>query len=144
MFMFTPLSPVTIPDPKTISEMERLEGKMDQLSHPMASNKAPVDLGLFGYRPISRARYTTAGKKPLLPPGMHYSLTLAFSGGTKRFCVIGGQFYEEGASLPDGARIVKIRANRVLVRKQRFTSWVPVARKVEAKSNHQDKPGEKM
>jgi hypothetical protein len=125
---FKPLITVPVPDPKTIRQMGQLETVMDQLGRPQSSITAPVDLTLFGYQPVTKRKIIEAGRGILLPPEMYYSLTLAFSAGTKRFCVIGGQFYEEGASLPDGGKIIAIEPNRVLISKQRFTNWIPVSK----------------
>ena len=141
---FKPLITVPAPDPKTIREMEQMEPVMDRLAKPPSSIIAPVDLTLFGYQPVKNRRTVAAGKGILLPPEMHYSLTLAFSAGTKRFCVIGGQFYEEGALLPDGGKILGIEPNRVLISKQRFTNWIPVSKSEGAKDTPVKRSGENM
>ena len=49
--------------------------------------------------------------------------------GERRFCVIDGSFYAEGASLPDGATIVKVETNRVLINKDDSKEWIDIRQK---------------
>ncbi|RLB90590.1 MAG: hypothetical protein DRH10_03690 [Deltaproteobacteria bacterium] len=59
---------------------------------------------------------------------MRFFVSLALSAKTRRFCVIGGNFYQEGAALPGGGKIVKKEPRRVLIRKDRLKCWVPVGK----------------
>jgi hypothetical protein len=58
--------------------------------------------------------------------------------------VIDGSFYEEGADLPDGARIEKVEPNRVLLRKKEFTAWISVGAQAKSTGSHGRKSGERM
>jgi len=129
-----PLPSISVPDPATIKEIEALEDRMIGLAQPRRSEISPVNLSLFGYQPMERPKVVAKGREIILPTHMDYSLTLAFSSGKKRFCVIDGAFYAEGSSLPDGGKIVRIEPNRVLVSKYRLIEWIPVKEKIrEAK-----------
>lgn len=142
-----PLKPVItleVPDSQTIREMERLEIVMHELGRPLRSERSSVDLKLFGYQPVKKGKYTANEKNILLPPDMNYSLTLAFSAGKKRFCVIDGDFYQEGMDLPDGGRIITIEPNRVRIKKHRFTDWIPVGKQEGSGDNNERQSGEKM
>ena len=121
-----PFPSISVPDPDIIKEIEGLEEMMIGLAQPRSSNISPVNLSLFGYQPMERPRKAAKGREIILPTHMDYSLTLAFSSGKKRFCVIDGAFYPEGSSLPDGGKIVRIEPNRVLVSKHRLKEWIPV------------------
>ena len=125
-----PFPSLSVPDPITIKEIEGLEERVIGLARPKRSDLSPVNLSLFGYQPMKRPKVSTKSRKVFLPSHMDYSLSLAFSSGKKRFCVIDGAFYPEGASLPDGAKIVRIEPNRVLVSKHRRKEWVPVRERI--------------
>jgi hypothetical protein len=135
---------VEVPDSQTIGEMERLETVMNELVQQVEAERFSVDLKLFGYQPVRKGNYMASEKNILLQPDMNYSLTLAFSAGTKRFCVIDGKFYQEGMSLPDGGRILTIEPNRVRIKKHRFTNWIPVGKQEGSRDNNERQSGEKM
>lgn len=125
-----PFPSISVPDPVTVRRIDELEGRMVSLVYPRISDISQVDLLLFGYKPMQRTTFTKRGREVILPTKMSYSLTLAFSSGKKRFCVIDGNFYPEGSSLPDGGKIERIEANRVLVSKHRFKEWIHVKEKI--------------
>ncbi len=123
--------PVTlsVPSQDEMREIRKLEHEMPVVAYPSGSEISAVNLSLFGYQPVKERTYRRVEKRLILPPQMRYSVSLAFSAKTKRFCVIDGNFYQEGATLPDGGKIVKIEPRRVLIRKDRFKCWVPVGKK---------------
>ncbi len=82
------------------------------------------DLSLFSN---SQSVTTEAKDKSGASDNTGYHLSFAFFSDTKRFCVINGKFYSEGNSLPDGALINTIEAERVLVSKNRLERWLAVA-----------------
>ena len=139
-----PVITVEVPDSQAILEMERLEIVMHELVRPLRAERSTVDLKLFGYQAVKKGKYMANEKNILLPPDMNYSLTLAFSAGKKRFCVIDGNFYQEGMHLPDGGRILTIEPNRVRIKKHRFTDWVPVGKQEGSGHNNERQSGEKM
>lgn len=118
--------------PGVIKEIERLDSQLSGLAHPLDSDPAGVNLTLFGYEPIKKPGYRAQGRKMLLPPEMNYCLSLAFSAGQRGFCVIDGVFYERGSVLPDGAQIVAVEPDRVLVNKHGIKHWIPVTKNVKA------------
>ncbi|MBW2195472.1 MAG: hypothetical protein JRF37_07855 [Deltaproteobacteria bacterium] len=105
------LETVSAPRPNTLREIERLDAELPGLAHPSASDISPVNLALFGYESIQERKFTATGQGILFPE-MSYSLSLAFLGGTKGFCVIDGVFCEEGSVLPDGAHIVQEKGKK--------------------------------
>jgi len=119
---------VSVPGGDELREMRKLEHKLPVVAHPPGLEISAVNLSLFGYQPVKERTYRGAGKKIVLPPQMRYSVSLAFSAKTRRFCVIDGNFYQEGAALPGGGKIVKIEPRRVLIRKDRLKCWVPVGK----------------
>jgi hypothetical protein len=143
---FRSLPHINIPDPATMKKIERLglEGRMTALAYPPVANPGPVNLHLFGYRPPRTHEIAPPIVEVDSPIGMNYSLTLAFSSNKRRFCVIDGSFYEEGADLPDGARIEKIEPNRVFVRKKDFTSWISLNTQGKFSGSEIKKPGARM
>lgn len=56
-----------------------------------------------------------------------YHLSFAFSSETQKFCVINGRFYSEGGTLPDGAFIDTVEAERVLVSKNKLKKWLAIS-----------------
>jgi len=137
-----PLETVSAPGPNAIREMERLDTELPSLAHPSGPDVSEVNLGLFGYEPIRKRKYSAVGGESLLPPGMNYSISLAFSSATKGFCVIDGVFCQEGSTLPDGAQIVRVEPRRVLVKKGSFKHWIPVAKSVRSLDRREKKTGE--
>lgn len=121
-----PSPSISVPDPAAIKEIDRLEERVMGLARPKRSDLSPVNLGLFGYRPIRKPKVVARERKIILPSHMDYSISLAFSSVAKRFCVIDGIFYTEGSSLPDGGKVVQIEPKRVLIKKYRLKEWIPV------------------
>ena len=117
---------ISIPDTAAIKEIDRLEEKVMGLARPKRLNLSVVNLGLFGYLPMKKPKVMKRERKIMLPSHMDYSISLAFSSVTKRFCVIDGAFYTEGSSLPDGGKIVRIEPKRILISKYRSKEWIPV------------------
>lgn len=140
-FGWKPVMNGSAPPAGVIKEIERLDNQLSGLAHPLDSDPSSVNLTLFGYAPIKKPEYQPRGRKMLLPPEMNYSLSLAFSAGQRGFCVIDGVFYEQGAVLPDGAQIVTVEPDRVLVNKHGIKHWIPVAKKVT--SEDKKETGEK-
>jgi len=132
-----PEQQVTIPVPgrETIKEMKRLETIMPQLINPAKTYSSQAQLGLFGFYPYAGGDAGATGKKTEFSPHIDYSLSLAFWGSEKRFCVIDDKFYHEGASLPDGGSIAKIELNRVLIEKHGFTGWITLEPQTDMTNN---------
>lgn len=114
------------PSRAVVKEMERLETQLADLAHPPDSDVFGVNLALFGYHPRGRFRHAYAGSNARFTPDMDYFLSLAFSAKGKGFCVIDGVFFKQGSVLPDGARIITIESDRVLVNKDGFECWISV------------------
>ena len=142
-FRLKSLAITSVPGPQMLREMESLDSELQSLAHPTSSDISQVNLGLFGYKPVEKGKYTAAGRRILLPSGIDYSLSLAFSAGTNRFCVIDGFFYKEGSVLPDGSQVARIEPHRVLVKKERFEHWIPVNKKVKSEDHKGKKTGER-
>lgn len=125
--------PVNIPGPGVVREIVRLGGRMDTLNAKPAFHPQQVDLTLFGYEPLRHAdgshdiRGSTGHEHP--DDQITHTVTLAFAGEKKGFCVIDGRFYPAGGTLPDGAKIVKVEAQRVLIHKFNLKRWIPVSDK---------------
>ncbi|MCP4683163.1 MAG: general secretion pathway protein GspB [Desulfobacterales bacterium] len=137
-----PLISIPAPGQGTIKEMARLERVMPQLVEPAGIDETSAQMGLFGYYPSDGGASGTTGKQSIGSRSMDYSLSFAFWSGEKRFCVLDGEFYAEGATLPDGAEILKIRPNRVLLTKKGVLGWIPLDQFPGAINNKQES-GEK-
>ncbi len=134
---------VSVPGSNTIKEMRRLQKLMPLLMNPAESNSSMAQLGLFGYYTYGGGTPRTTGRKTELSSNMNYSLSLAFWGKKKRFCVIDDNFYTEGASLPDGGKIVRVELNRVLIKKQDLAKWIFLNNQTDI-INKTEQSGEKM
>lgn len=126
-----PLPVVSVPASSLVKEIENLEKIMTDLPRPQRPDLSPVNLSLFGYQPMGKLGFAPRGKKTVLPTRMDYNLSLAFTSGKRRFCVIDGTFYTEEGHLPDGARIMKIEPNRVLIGKRQIKEWISVAEGIQ-------------
>ena len=120
---------ISVPGRETINEMKRLEKIMPQLVAPSGINSSRAQLGCIGYHTYEYGEIRETGSGSKSDPHMLYSLSLAFWGGKKRFCVIDDEFYTENAILPDGGKIISIELNRVLIKKHEFTSWITLDHK---------------
>ena len=123
----TPLSEIAVPPLSVIREMEQLQRDTKGLLHPHGIYSAPVNLILFGYQPVEKSRFTLKTGSSGIPYRMDYNLSLAFVSAEKRFCMIDGVFYNQGSYLKDGAEIITVEPNRVLIRKRQIKQWIPLA-----------------
>ena len=118
---------ISVPALPVIQEMETLEREMKKLFKPHEMGSLPVNLILFGYQPVGKSRSTLKGVGTGLTARMDYNLSLAFVSGKRRFCIIDGNFYEQGNHLKDGEKIIKIESNRVLIGNRQIKEWIPLA-----------------
>ena len=119
------LPEMSVPGQTEIKELQQLDAIMTDLAFPRRADYDPVNLVLFGYRPEREKGDLKANKEnDIQSPKKTYTLTFAFASGKKRFCIIDGEFYGEGATLLDGGVIVKIETVRVLIRKQNLKHWI--------------------
>jgi hypothetical protein len=121
----SPLPDVRLPDAAALQRMEQLERRIGRLSQPGNLEPAPVDLALFGYRPFSLkagGRHAGQGIADQAEP----NVSMAFFSASKRFCIIDGTYYPENAQLPDGSRIAKVEARRVLIVRNGVKKWISV------------------
>ena len=119
-----PMPTITMPSPQALAEIDRLENRLNRLAALTGDDQAAPDLRLFGYRirdSFTPATYPVDDFKPAVA---EYSLTFAFASEKKRYCIINGTFFSEGDRLPDGGRILKVEASRVLIEKEAFKQWV--------------------
>ncbi len=122
---------VSVPASSLVKDIENLEKIMTDLPRPQRPDLSPVNLTLFGYQPMGKLRVASRGKQTVLSTRMDYNLSLAFTSGKKRFCVIDGTFYTEGGHLPDGAIIIKIEPNRALIGKRQIKEWISIAEGIQ-------------
>ena len=127
-----------LPGPDVVREIEQLTGEINTLNVGVVSDKTQIDLSLLGYGPPEDTdkSHGSLGATGGDNPGdsqIKYAVSLAFSGEKKGFCVIDGKFYPQGATLPDGAKIVKVEAQRVLIHKFNLKRWIPVTESVGVK-----------
>ncbi len=125
-----PLSEIQLPPPEVLADLERLEGLMDQLGKGRQENGRSVDLSAFGYEALNR-NLAREGKIKGRESGMDslgsgYNISFAFSSPSKGFCVVDGEFYEQGTLMQDGTRILKVRPDSVLMERAGIRKWVPV------------------
>ena len=126
-----PLPIISVPASSLVKEIEKLEKIMTDIPRPQRPDLSPVNLSLFGYQKMGKLGFASRGKKIVLPTRMDYNLSLAFTSGKRRFCVIDGTFYTEEGHLPDGARIIKIEPNRVLIGKRQIKEWISIAERTQ-------------
>jgi hypothetical protein len=128
--MITPqasIAPISVPGPEEVRLMEKLTPKLAELSVPAAAIAEPVTLTLFGYQPPRIEGGDADEWSDESTEDLTYKLTFTFSSGPRRFCIIDGDFYPNGGTLPDGARIMQIESHKVLVRKKESETWIPLA-----------------
>ena len=115
-----------MPSSEVVQEIGRLDGLLAGLATPKEKVIGPVQLSVFGYREVQAQPRIRKGQQLRLGGEFRHSVTFAFSGGSKRFCVVDGAYYAEGALLPTGEKILKIMPDKVMFEKRRVRKWVPV------------------
>jgi len=121
------LPDIKVPGDAVVAQMDELAKRLNRLAYPRATATPGAPLALFGYVPAStglrRGGATSSGSgKP--PVQFDYTLSFALSAGPQRLCMLDGHLYAQGASLPDGGRIVTIEPERVLIAKDPLKRWV--------------------
>ena len=126
---------LSLPDTETLKTMSMLFLEMPGLVFPdgnASTAEGAVDLSMFGYRPEDENWMSGQSEKSknenqeTTLTEMAYALSFSFSSGTKKYCIVDGKFYSEGADLADGGKIELITPNAIWVRKNGFGKWIYV------------------
>jgi hypothetical protein len=105
-------------------EIRKLNDHLDFLVQPAPADTSEVDLVLFGYHKPNPVSSGTSGNEPPSPDPVDYRLSFAFASAHQQFCILDGNFYTAGHVLPDGAKILTIKPNRVLIGKDHLERWI--------------------
>ena len=115
-----------VPDMTVMKEISKLEKKMVKIANPIElESLSDQPIRFWQYSDQHYPRYKTieqGGEKVDLKTA--YALTFTFASGEKKFCIIDGSFYTQGADLPDGGKILKIESGKVWVKKGELMTWI--------------------
>ena len=113
-------------DFKTLS---RLDKEMMDIANPKPMKPSlDHDIRFWHYSDKNYHRYATNDlKQQKIDPKTAYALTFIFASSEKKFCIIDGSFYTQGAELPDSWKIVKIETGRVQVKKGKMAQWISLS-----------------
>lgn len=111
-----------VPSSRQIDAMQQLAAELPMLASPAARAGGAASLQLFGQRAETDLQEMTASRQVNEEIVHHLSLTLM--AGPVRYCIIDGDFYTEGAQLPDGAVVVAIDHQRVLLVRNDTMQWI--------------------
>ncbi len=125
---------INVPDPATLAYIDFLNQRLADIAQLKPSD-SQVDLSLFGFDPneTNNNKNTPEQKEktlsdPRSDPDMEtvfsYHLTLCLTSPSGSFCSIDGKLYKENATLPDGAKIIKIENDRVSISNRNRTAWI--------------------
>jgi len=119
-------SEYAVPDMVVMKEIPNLEKKMMELTSPVeTASVADQSIRFWHYSDQNYFRHKTIDQEvETVNLKASYALTFTFASGEKKFCVIDGSFYPQGAQLPDGGKILKIEAGRVWVKKGESITWI--------------------
>ncbi len=128
-----PLTPVPSVDQKQERSIREFKGNLARMVAPPEQEEKRLDLRMFGYTPMAEEPW---GRPQRTPSRFlrDFNVTMAFVSNNNRFCVIDGRFQQQGDTLLDGTRIVKILPDRVLLDWHGTRKWVEVAN-IEAMPN---------
>lgn len=132
---------VVVPGEGKLRDMDRLNGRLADLATPPPGDLRDVNLGMFGYAGDQWRRHRS-GETDLLPPGMDFSISFAFSSRDHAYCVIDGVFCREGTAIGGGARVLQIESSRVLVKKGDYEAWIPVGRVIQVQDRKSERAQE--
>ncbi len=128
------------PNEEVVARMMRLEPLLESLARPRMSQGKEVHLEAFGYRSVGQVSGHSKGRKMRLKRQLRHSISFAFCGGMKCFCVVDGTFYPEGAVLVRGGKILRILPRKVLIEEGRVRKWFPVGAGMK-KTGSETEPG---
>ena len=121
-----PQSDYTVPDISVMREISKLERKMNEFidkNEPDMVFDQPIRFWRYSDQYNSRHKtIDQGGEKHNL--AATYALTFTFASGGKKYCIINGSFYPQGAELRDGGEIMKIESGKVWVKKGELTTWI--------------------
>jgi len=124
-----PLPVGFVPPPSVVEEIEVLARDIKDILAPTEADSSPVNLILFGREPAEQETVEAEYEDSNVQLRKDYRLTLTFRSNTRRFCFIDGTLYEEGNALADGAKILWIDHDRVLISSRKIKAWIPLAEK---------------
>lgn len=119
-------SEFAIPDMTVMKEISKLESKIMALANPIEPKLVydqPIRFWQYSDQHYFRNKTIDQGGDRVDFKAT-YTLTFTFSAGEKKFCIIDGSFYPQGAELPDGGKILKIESGKVWVKKGELTKWI--------------------
>jgi hypothetical protein len=122
-------SDFTVPDAAVMKKISGLEKEMVDIANPKNEKSMLArDVSFWRYSDRNYHRYTTNKRsKEKIDAKTAHELTFTFASREKRFCIIDGSFYAQGAELPGGAKIVKIEPGRVRVEKGTTARWISLS-----------------
>jgi hypothetical protein len=115
-----------VPDMTVMKEISKLETKMAKLASPIElESLSDQPIRFWQYSDQHYPRYKTIDQgREKVNFKTAYALTFTFASGEKKFCIIDGSFYPQGADLPDGGKILKVESGKVWVKKGELTTWI--------------------
>ena len=123
-----PENGVNVPSPAAVKTMMQASMTLADLANPSGRDADPLDLSLFGRQSglNGPTGYNQVFSHTPSAGSIDYSVSLAFSSGRKRFCIVDGAFYKERSDLPEGGKILTIESTRILVDKNSVHRWISV------------------
>ncbi len=118
-----------VPDASVIKRLSILEKEMVDIANPKASKSVlDRDVRFWRYSDQNYHRFTTNNQmQENMDPKPTHALTFTFASSEKKFCIIDGSFYTQGAKLPDGGKIVNIETGRVRLKKGKSSQWISLS-----------------
>jgi hypothetical protein len=122
-------SDFTVPDTGVMKRLSILENEMVDIANPKTPKSTlDRDIRFWRYSSQNYHRYTANGQEQEeIDSKTAHALTFAFTSGEKKFCIIDGSFYTQGAELPGGGKIVQIESGRVRVKKGKSAQWISLS-----------------
>lgn len=119
-------SEFVVPDMTVMEEISKLEKKMAKLANPIEPESlSDQPIRFWQYSDQHDPRYNSIDQgEGKVNFKTAYALTFTFASGKKKFCIIDGSFYSQGADLPDGGKILKIESGKVWVKKGELTTRI--------------------
>lgn len=133
-----------MPSDHDLAAIRTLAPKLPSLAVPASRPKDPLLLSLFGQQPYgSVAGFDEAGSdfQDHGDQEMAYGLSMTLLSGATRYCVIDGELVTEGARLADGATVVKIGDQKVLIARQQNMQWISLREESQASDPNSQNEG---
>ena len=119
-----PAQKTPLPSPAQLAEVARLSKRLSILAKPGAVAETGMTLKLFGQAAEGRSAAEQARLTEDDSREADHRLSVTLLTGSRRFCIVDGDFLAQGARLPDGFHVARIERNKIELVRGKVRQWL--------------------